>query len=188
MIDNAFNKALAETLKHEGGYAFVGGHETYKGIDRTWWPSWEGWTAVDYWKAGELNEFERDNVLRGEVERFYEANFWDRFQGDAVAEISENVAIELFDTAVNIGVSFAVRFLQTALNMQNQMGKVYADISVDGKLGRGTLNTLKRYLETQPGNREDNERILLNCMNGEQYIYYKSNAQHERFRGWFRRV
>ena len=188
MSDSAFKKALAATLEHEGGYAFVGGHETYKGIDRTWWPSWEGWFDIDEWKTGKIDERKRDKLLDSEVSSFYEVNFWDRFQGDAVAEISENVAIELFDTAVNIGVAFAVRFLQTALNMQNQMGKVYADIPVDGKLGRGTLNTLKRYLETQPGSREDNERILLNCMNGEQYIYYKGNAQHERFRGWFRRV
>lgn len=188
MSTDSFQKALIATLENEGGYTIIGGHETYYGIDRSWFPSWHGWKIVDDWKGGNIGEGKRDELLVEPVDSFYRANFWDRFQGDSVAEISDNVALELFDTAVNIGVSFAVRFLQTALNMQNQFGKTYPDIPVDGKLGRGTLNTLKRYLETQPGSRKGNEQILLNCMNGEQYIYYKGNAQHERFRGWFKRV
>ena len=105
-----------------------------------------------------------------------------------MAELSAPVAIELFDTSVNMGVRQAVKFLQTSLNMQNRFGQVYADIAVDGVMGQHTILTLKRYLSYQPGNVKDNEQILLNCMDGEQYIAYKGNAQHERFRGWFRRV
>ena len=186
-----FDQAFDNTMAHEGGYSNITGDasgETYRGVSRVWWPLWEGWLIVDDWKAGIIDKATLDMTLDAEVRRFYKMQFWDRFQGDKVAAISASVAIELFDTAVNIGVSAAVRFLQTALNMQNQYGKVYADMSVDGKLGQNTILTLQRYLTSQPGSREENELILLNCMNGEQYIYYKQNAQHERFRGWFKRV
>ena len=57
-----------------------------------------------------------------------------------------------------------------------------------GSAGALLRATLRRYLQTQPGSRADNETILLNCMNGEQYIAYKNNPLAELNRGWFRRV
>jgi lysozyme family protein len=188
---SAYARAFAATMKNEGGYANVQGDkggETYMGISRVYWPTWPGWVIIDDWRAGHLNGLAAESTLAGHVSFFYRVQFWDRLQGDAVAEISEAVAIELFDTAVNMGVYRSVCFLQTALNMQNQFAATYPDIQVDGKIGKSTLNTLRRYLASQPGSVADNELILLNCMNGEQYLMYKSNAQHERFRGWFRRV
>ena len=191
MTNNTFDIALQKTLAYEGGYANVvgdAGGETYKGISRVFHPSWDGWFLVDDWKAGVIGSNALEAALRPALRSFYKAQFWDRFQGDKVAAVSPIIAIEMFDTAVNMGVHRAVKFLQTALNMQNRFGQVYADIAVDGVLGQHTLLTLKRYLSYEPGTAKDNEQILLNCMNGEQYIVYKNNAQHERFRGWFRRV
>lgn len=185
-----FAHAFAKTMGHEGGYANdahdVGG-ETYRGISRTYNPSWSGWKTIDKWKAGGLSSDERDVYLKELVPAFYRQMYWDRFQGDKIAPMAPDIAVELFDTAVNMGVTRAVTFLQTALNMQNNPGTTYPDIKVDGKLGPSTISTLQRYLTWQPGNRAENERILLNCMNGEQYIFYKSNPQHERYRGWFAR-
>ena len=158
------------------------------GISRVYWPSWSGWVIIDSWLQEEINSLERDERLAPLVSDFYRVNFWDRTRGDVVAGISIPVACELFDTAVNMGVHKAVSFLQEALNMQNKYEGVYKDITVDGLLGVGTLNTLKRYFSTNTGTKEENEQILLACMNGEQYIAYKKNAQHERFRGWFKRV
>lgn len=190
-MTNHFATAFSRTMKNEGGYsndpADPGG-ETYMGITRRWFGPWAGWPVVDDWKAGCISALQRDVLLTDHVRDFYKAQFWDRVQGDAVSTLSPEVAYELFDTGVNLDIVDAVRFLQEALNMQNQYGKVYPDIAVDGKLGTKTLGTLKRYLEWQPGSRDQNEQVLLNCMNGEQYLYYKSNPNHERFRGWFARV
>jgi len=122
------------------------------------------------------------------VKGFYWTNFWNRMQGDKVAALSPEVAYELFDTSVNLDVPDAVRFLQTALNMQNQFGNIYPELLTDGLLGPKTLGVLERYLATQPGDPAWNEKILLNCMNGEQYICYKENPKHPYFRGWFLRV
>jgi lysozyme family protein len=189
--DASFIKALTKTLGIEGPYSHDKndpGGETYYGISRRYHPSWEGWGVVDSWRTGKLDDNEREIYLLEAVQSFYRYQFWDRFQGDKVAEVAEKIAIELFDTSVNMGVSRAVGFLQTALNMQNLYGKTYPDIEVDGKLGPSTIATLRRYLDWQPGNRASNETILLNCMNGEQYIFYKNNPRHERFRGWFARI
>lgn len=189
--NDAFDLAFSITMRNEGAYSNItgdAGGETYMGISRVFNPSWSGWLVVDDWTAGYINTAARDAALLDEVKEFYRVNYWDRFRGFDVAAVSTAVSTEMFDTAVNLGVRRAVEFLQTALNMQNQYGKTYPDIAVDGKLGQQTLNTLRRYLATEPGSRKDNELILLNCMNGEQYIYYKKNSQHERFRGWFKRV
>jgi lysozyme family protein len=189
--NDAFSRAFAATMQHEGGYANVVGDkggETYMGISRVYWPSWPGWPVIDDWRAERVNALQRDTMLTEHVLAFYRAQFWDRLRGDELAELSIPIALEMFDTAVNMGVGRAVRFLQEALNMLNRGGRTYADIAVDGLIGRDTLNTLKRCLETQPGSRESNERLILNCLNGEQYIAYKQNPQHEQFAGWFARV
>ncbi len=118
------------------------------------------------------------------VRRFYRVNFWNRIQGDALAEVSPEVAYEVFDTAVNVGVSQSVKFLQTAHNVASYGAY---ELEVDGMLGPKTIETVKRYLTMRPGSAKINEEILLNCRNGEQYIFYKSNPNHKRYRGWFRR-
>ena len=186
-MTTALQRALINTKQIEGGYTIINGHETYCGIDRVYWPEWSGWGIVDDCTAGMISEDERDSALTDEVDSFYRVNFWNRVRGDEVARLSESVAVELFDTAVNLDVPDAVRFLQIALNIQNFQG-TYPDLATDGKIGAKTLQALARYLDRSGSSRADNEAILLNCMNGEQYIHYKANPQHRKFRGWFRRV
>jgi len=70
--------------------------------------------------------------------------------------------------------------------MQRQATRAYSELMVDGRLGPKTLAALKLYLVTEP--KDNNEEILLACMNGEQYIHYKANPQHTYFRGLFLRV
>ena len=164
------------------------GKETYAGISRVYWKSWMGWPIIDRYKKDGKVPLAIQKELLPHVRKFYKVNFWDRFQGDEVALVSLPVAKELFDTSVNMGVTRAVEFFQTALNMLNQYGKTYPDIKVDGQLGSITIKTLGRSIVSRPGSDELNESILLNCMNGEQYIHYKNNPLHEGFRGWFRRV
>lgn len=188
-MNRAFEVAFTRTMKHEGGYVndpFDPGQETFCGISRFYWPNWEGWIVIDNHIPDET--YGTDETLTQLVKCFYRENFWDRVQGDMVAPLSLEVACELFDTAVNLGVADAIRFMQSSLNMLNQYGTTYPDIQTDGKLGPVTLETLDRYLNTQPGLPEENEQILSNCMNGEQYIAYKENPRHEHFRGLFKRV
>ncbi len=188
---NHFREAFDRTMKIEGGESDnprdIGG-KTFMGISRVYWPKWDGWELVDSWLNKNKITALGQQVLSDRVESFYRINFWDRIQGDKLAKLSPEVAYEVFDAAVNMDVPDAVRFLQTGLNMQRTYCRAYQELLVDGLLGPVTLMALDRYLATQPGDRERNGKILLNCMNGEQYIHYKTNPQHPYFRGWFLRV
>jgi lysozyme family protein len=191
MIMDHFEEAFARTMSEEGGYnidRMDPGGETYMGISRVYWPGWEGWGIIDnFGENGMIPEFAKRS-LESLVFGFYRTNFWNRIQGDKVAQISPEVVYELFDTAMNLDVPDAVKFLQTALNMQCLATSSFPELAVDGLLGPNTLTALKRYHDTQPGDPERNEKILLNCMNGEQYICYKRNPSYPHFRGWFLRV
>jgi lysozyme family protein len=109
-------------------------------------------------------------------------------QGERVVLKSSEVAYDLFVTALNLDMPDTAKFLEVALNMQRMASRSLPDLVVDGLLGPNTLTALARYLATQPGDLGQNEKILINCINGEQYICYKGNPRHPYFRGWFLRV
>jgi len=185
-----FPEASRITLHNEGGYsndpADVGG-ETYKGVSRKYHPDWDGWAIIDTAKLGNgfPGNLVYDIALDANVRAFYKANYWNRFLGDQL--MSQQIANELFDTAVNMGVGRAVTFLQEGLNLLNRNQLNYPDIVEDGKFGQATMNALNSYSYM------DDESHLLKIMNilqGMHYItYMKKSATQEKFaRGWLKRV
>jgi lysozyme family protein len=106
----------------------------------------------------------------------------------AVAEISEAIAEELFDTGVNMGPTIPARWLQEWLNAMNQRGKLYADITADGKIGPATLNALRAYLRTRGAEAETVMVRALNCSQGERYRSLATNrpANEDFIYGWLR--
>ena len=188
----SFDKAYEITRKHEGGYVNdpddMGG-ETYKGISRRYHPSWPGWSIIDAQKRNpdfpsRLNE---SSGLQDMVRKFFKATFWDIFWGDDVSELEPYIAYELFDTAVNMGLSRAVGFLQLSLNVFNRNELLYPDLVVDGVFGHYTFDALRSYLK------KDHPGFLLKALNvlqGYHYIEFmkQSPIQEKRARGWFERV
>ena len=57
-----FHRALAA----EGYYTDSG--PTYRGIDRRYWPEWEGWAIIDDWLGGNITVPVRDAALVEPVE------------------------------------------------------------------------------------------------------------------------
>jgi lysozyme family protein len=100
------------------------------------------------------------------AEQIYSRRYWDAVKGDQLAELSERIAEEVVDTGVNMGVGRAGKFLQQALNVLNNRGKLYSDISVDGAIGPGTLTALKTYLEKR------DEAVMLKALNVLQGAFY----------------
>lgn len=190
MLENDyFLTAFTQTMVIEGEKQLTKiardpGGMTYSGISRVYWPHWEGWKVIDAWLSKRAAPI--PDALDGMVSDFYRVNFWGRIQGDALATLSPKLAYEVFDTAVNLDVTPAVRFLQKGYNVAR--GEAFQDLLVDGKLGPKTIGAIGIYLSSLPGGKDLNEEILLNCMNGEQYIYYRANPRRKYFRGWFRRV
>ena len=184
-----FDKAYEVTIKHEGGYsnnpADVGG-ETYRGIARTYHPSWSGWKRIDEIKQqGRIPYNKVFPELELNVKHFYKEHFWDRIMGDQIS--SSFIAAELFDTAVNLGVSRAGNFLQTALNCLNNDQQYWNDLVVDGKIGPSTIQALQQCIS-----RGDKEILykMLNVLQGYHYIDFmrRSPVQQQFARGWFSRV
>jgi len=178
-------------MGHEGGYTddpIDAGGETYKGISRKYHPHWDGWVIVDTfklpgWRVSKMAEHEE---LQRLVRLFYKQTFWNPWLGDFVANISQEVAEEMFDTGVNMGVHRCQKFLQEGLNKLNRAEKLYPNLVEDGKVGSRTLSALKKL----PA--KDHEVLLkmLNVMQGRHYLAYMSKSEdQERFaRGWFSRV
>lgn len=104
----------------------------------------------------------------------YADRYWRQPRFDAVAALSPAIAEELLDTGVNMGTGTAGKFLQRALNVLNQEGKAFPDITADGAVGNMTLAALKAFLTARgtPG-----EAVLLRMMNGQQSVRYIELAE-----------
>lgn len=172
----SFDKAFTHTVGIEGGYvndpADRGG-ETNWGITRE--------TANRYGYTGSM----RDLTIE-QAKAIYKRGFWDVMGLDAVLQRSEALALELFDTGVNVGTSRAARWLQEALNSLNGQGRHYADIKEDGDIGPKTLAALDGFLTARG---HEGLRVLLATLNVLQGAHYvalaRGSESQERFLyGW----
>lgn len=171
--------ALNNTLKHEGGFVD-------DPVDRggaTKWGITEG-TARIAGYSGPMRDLPRDKALD-----IYRRRYWAsrKLNLDVVAAWHVAAATELFDTAVNMGVNTAARFLQNALNALNRNEELYLDIKVDGWAGKDTMKCL-HYL-IFPYDKATLVKML-NVQQGAKYMkLMRKNSEQERFaRGWFNRV
>lgn len=182
-----FLKAYEITLQHEGGYANNPndkGGETYCGISRKFFPNWSGWIHIDNWKKGGGDpKTLKYPYLEEEIKSFYKINFWDTMLLDKFTD--QNLANELFDTGVNMGVKVASEMIQLACNLLNKQGKLYPDIDVDGQIGeKFSLKTIN--------NHPDKRKLynLLNILQGARYVELtkKTPSQEIFLNGWLERV
>lgn len=175
----------------EGGYSnrkVDYGGETYKGISRKHWPSWEGWVIIDRYKIEQnfpsiLND---NSELHLSVLVFYKENFWDKIKGDDLSTISETICLKLYDQIINFGISRPSKWFQEALNLLNRYERRYNNIRVDGKIGSVTMSTLKKAL-----NHNSDTRILtiMRCFQGMEYIsIMRKNEAQEANIGWIDRI
>lgn len=185
-----FELAVQRLLAYEGGYSnhpIDRGGETFYGISRRWYPEWDGWRLVDAVKVrnGSFTNDDIDTEIHQAVLKFYHDNYWVKINGDKITV--QEIADELLEVAVNVGIIPAVRFLQEACNLLNRNGKLYADIKVDGKIGAQTLAMVEQCIKRR------GVYILLNLMNLLQAEYYieilrRHPEQEEFVLGWLNRI
>jgi len=159
-----FKECLNEILKYEGTYSNhkddIGG-ETFRGISRFYHSDWDGWEIIDMvketidgikiLKSGDITPAlgsVYNDKLNQLVALFYKEEFWDRIKGDWLSEIDEELACEVFDMAVNMGVRAAIKNLQKAINAtyQNYID-ARVEIAEDGVFGKVTEKHLKELKE-----------------------------------------
>lgn len=179
-----FSQAFAKTMVNEGGYSNDSadrGGETYRGISRVFFPNWSGWPIVDGWKqsGSPPSSLDGNANLQGQVAAFYRVQFWNRVDGDQIA--NQDLANKLFDMAVNMGVGQAVKILQEMLNVVFD-----ANLTVDGGFGSKSLAAITGLNLTQ-------QATLLNAIRVDQGNFYlqlvRNNASQRVFiGGWLRRA
>ena len=117
----------------------------------------------------------------------YADQYWNPLHLDDIVEIAPDIAEELCDTAVNMGVGRAAEFLQTALNVLNRVEKDYDDLSVDSSIGPATLRAFDKFIGFRG---PDGELVLVRMLNSLQGAFYVKLAldreKDEKFIfGWF---
>jgi lysozyme family protein len=126
-----FTQAYQLTMGAEGGYANNPndpGGETFMGIARNYNPNWSGWATIDAIKntdPADLDEaLDADADLLQEIMAFYETNYWDVNETGLIND--QQIADQVFDTAVNCGTGTAAKFLQEAagVNVDEQVGPI----------------------------------------------------------------
>lgn len=146
-----FEKAFERVIGHEGGYVFDprdAGGETKYGISKRAYPN-----------------LDIKNLTLDQAKEIYRRDYWNRLHLD---EIPDCVRFDLFDAAVNSGVSAAAKFLQRA-----------AGTNADGVIGKLTIAA---------ANGIDPER-LDKRLSGYRLQYLADLSSFPTFgRGWVRRV
>ena len=125
-----------------------------------------------------------DRMTRVQAFNIYTKRYWDKVNGDRMSGLSEAVTEEVVDSGVKMGTHRAVRFLQRSLNVLNNRGRHYSDLTVDGNAGALTLSALAHFLTTR------NADVLVKMLNALQGAFYVELAERrekdERFiYGWF---
>lgn len=133
------SKLIDRVIGVEGRYA-------YQRADRggpTCWGITEQ-VARAYGYKGDMRDLPRPIAVE-----IYRKRYWEEPGIGRVADVASDLAAELFDTGVNMGVGVAVGFLQRALNVLNRQGADYPDVTVDGRIGTITIAALKAFLKAR---------------------------------------
>jgi len=171
------DKIISEVIGIEGGYvndASDSGGATRWGITKR--------TARRYGYTGKMRYLPREVAID-----IYRRGYWDKIRGDDILHYAgSNVAAEVFEQAVNMGVTRASRNLQRILNVLNNRGKLYRDLRVDGQIGNATIVALKAYTAKRVRRGVKVLWKLLNSLQGAFYVELAENREKdEKFMyGW----
>ena len=135
-----FKESFKKVVLTEGGYVNDpddAGGETYLGISRRAHPYAKMWKTIDdikkqYGIKNITNRLKQINSITLEVENIYKSKYWDILSLDVIP--SQKIAHQLFDDAVNRGMTAAIRVAQHVVGM-----------SVTGKITNELIVNLKQY-------------------------------------------
>lgn len=127
---NNFPYSIEPLLKAEGGYAnnpSDPGGETYAGVARKSWPTWEGWKTLD--AIANKRTGQKFSQMDNSVKEFYYTNFWLKNNLDKID--NQEIAAAALDTVVNHGKGPSL--------LQQTLQNVGQPVTVDGRIGQDTL-------------------------------------------------
>lgn len=167
---------IADVIGREGGYtnnpADPGG-ETNFGITVA--------VARAFGYSGAMVSMSREQAAA-----IYRSRYWASPRFDQISALDTTLAAKLFDIGVNMGPATGIKFMQRALNVLNQQGKLFPDLSVDGGIGPMTITALRAFFDARG---VDGHRVLLGMVQSMQSVRYveiaEANPSQEAFEyGW----
>lgn len=170
------DQILDDIISVEGGYS---NDPTDKGGETIWGIT--KFTATAFGYTGDMKSMSKD-----QAKDIYKRQYWIQPKFDKVNEINPDIAIELLDTGINMGVSTASKFLQRSLNVLNQTGTLYPDMVVDGSIGNMSLTALKAFIDKRGSQGVSVLLKLLNALQAVRYIEIaEGNQTQEKYEfGW----
>ncbi|MEJ1963395.1 MAG: glycosyl hydrolase 108 family protein [Gammaproteobacteria bacterium] len=164
MTSAAFKSALPFVLQWEGGFVDHPndpGGRTNKGITQA---------VYDQWRAAQGSPAQDVKLIAdADVEAIYEANYWLAARSDRLLTPLDLVQ---FDTAVNMGVNRAVRFLQHSVGC-----------AIDGDFGEGTSEAVAGC--------DQGQAVIEYCMARETYYRTLAGSKPKLavfLKGWLNRL
>lgn len=130
-------------------------------------PTCWGWTEESARSEGYAGAMK--DMPRSWAAAAYNRKYFIRPGFNQVYMLSQPIAEELFDTAVNMGLSIPAPWLQRWLNAMNRIGKIYPDISIDGRIGPATIGALRSFLHARGA---EGEKVMLRGLNSLQGARY----------------
>jgi len=179
LIDPA-TALIDAVIGREGGYV---NHPADRGGATRWGVTEQVARAYGY--TGSMRVYPREQAVT-----VYRLAYWDEPGFRAVYLRFPKVAEELFDIGVNMGVTVAGRFLQRLLNVFNQGGAHYADLTVDGRIGRVSLLALDAFRQRRGIAGEEALLEAVRSLRGARYVEIaEAQPTQEAFVfGWFGRM
>lgn len=119
---STFDYAFRIVIGNEGGYSndpVDAGGETKYGISKKSYP-----------------HLDIKNLTIEQAKKIYKENYWDKCKCDEI--MNQNIATQLFDTAINCGNSMAIKILQRAINVTSKVKTIE-----DGIIGPKTIAAIK---------------------------------------------
>jgi len=181
--DSHFDKAILETLKHEGGFVndpVDPGGATNWGISMRYLKN-RGDMDRDGLLDGDLDndgDIDIDDIKSMTIEQaidFYRSGFWDNYNYDKIDDYV--IAARIFDMTVNMGAR------QTGLIVQRALNNSGVPTTVDGAIGPNTLKNI---------NRADSEKLIVEIRFEHVKFYLalieKKPALSKYKNGWLRRA
>lgn len=162
----SFEQAFKYTVGIEGGYS---NHPADKGGETIYGITARVARANGY--SGPMRE-----MPLSMARDIYKRQYWDTLRLDDVDDLSEPVALEMFDTAVNMGVGVSAKFLQRALNVLNRGGADFPDVESDGIIGPMTIAALEEYLHHRG---DQGVVVLVRLLDGQQAVRYMDIAERD---------
>lgn len=169
-MSDAFKLAVRHTLEQEGVFS-----------DHAWDPG--GATKYGITESvARRHGYDVRELTKDEAVGIYWQDYWDALGLERLARTSTRAALEVFDTAVNAGLSRATRIAQEALREIFE-----ADLELDGKMGPQTMGALVHVA----GRYEKQLVAALNLYQGAFYVHLLRRghpAARPAIKGWMQRL